>query len=288
MNFLRNLLGTAALLFVPWLCCAADFSFVQLSDPQFGMYTENRDFVQETANLEFAIANVNRLKPAFVIVSGDLINKAGDPAQTAEYLRITKKLDSSIPIHHVAGNHDVGNEPTPESLALYRRNIGPDYYTFQHGDLGGIVLDSSLIQHPEKAQAEADKQEAWLKSELAKMRSANIRHIVIFQHIPWFLATPDEPDQYFNIPAAIRARYLELLKSSGVHYAFAGHYHRNALGEGGGLQMITTGPVGKPIGPDPSGIRVVTVTADKLESQYYGLGTIPNQITPEPKPAAKP
>ena len=28
--------------------------FVQMSDPQFGMYTNNHDFAQETANFEFA------------------------------------------------------------------------------------------------------------------------------------------------------------------------------------------------------------------------------------------
>src|ERR1700719_1339467 len=91
---------------------AADFFFLQMSDPQCGMYTANGEFSQETANFEFAIANATRLRPAFVVVCGDLINKPGDPAQTAEYLRIAAKLDRSIPLYSVAGNHDVGNEPT--------------------------------------------------------------------------------------------------------------------------------------------------------------------------------
>jgi hypothetical protein len=129
--------------------------FVQLSDPQFGMYANDANFVQETANFEFVVANVNRLRPAFVVVCGDLVNKPGDAAQIAEYRRIAGKLDQSIPLYNVAGNHDVGNEPTPASLAAYRHTFGPDYYTFQSGDLFGFVLDSSLIQHPEKAPEEA-------------------------------------------------------------------------------------------------------------------------------------
>jgi hypothetical protein len=48
-------------------------TFVQMSDPQFGMFTKNASFEHETVTLEFAIANANRLKPAFVIVTGDLI-----------------------------------------------------------------------------------------------------------------------------------------------------------------------------------------------------------------------
>ena len=164
-----------------------DFFFLQMSDPQFGMYTANKDFVQETANFEFAIASANRLRPAFVVICGDLVNKEGDPAQIAEYQRIAAKLDRSIPLHNVAGNHDVGNEPTPELLAAYRKNFGPDYYTFRHGDFAGIVLDSSLIQHPDKAPAEAAKQEAWLTSELEKLKGQGPGHIAVFQHISYFL-----------------------------------------------------------------------------------------------------
>ncbi len=47
-------------------------TFIQMSDPQFGMYDKDADFVHETANFEFAVAAANRIKPAFVIVTGDL------------------------------------------------------------------------------------------------------------------------------------------------------------------------------------------------------------------------
>ena len=60
------------------LHAAPPFFFIQLTDPQLGMFTDNKDFVQETANFEFAVAAVNRLKPAFVVITGDLVNKPGD------------------------------------------------------------------------------------------------------------------------------------------------------------------------------------------------------------------
>ncbi len=91
--------------------------FIQLSHPQFGMYAANADFQQETANFEFAIATANRLKPAFVIVTGDLVNKAGEKTQADEYLRIVAKLDRSIPLYQLPGNHDIGNDPTSESIS---------------------------------------------------------------------------------------------------------------------------------------------------------------------------
>ena len=72
---------------------AEPFFFIQLSDPQFGMSAANADVQQETANFEFAIATANRLKPAFVVVTGDLVNTAGDKTQVDEYLRIAAKLE---------------------------------------------------------------------------------------------------------------------------------------------------------------------------------------------------
>lgn len=276
------------LLLTPQLSPAQEFSFAVLSDPQFGMYTDNRDFAQETANFEFAIATMNRLHPAFVVVCGDLTNKAGDSGQIAEYQRIAKRLDRSIPMYNVAGNHDVGNQPTAESLAAYRNSYGRDYYTFRQGNLEGIVLNSSLIQHPEHAAAEAAQQEAWLDKELQAAQRDGVGRVVVFQHIPWFLQTADEADQYFNIPTVIRSRYLALFEKYGVHEVFAGHYHRNAEGRSAGIHMTTTGPVGKPIGPDPSGIRIVTVNASSVESQYYGLGNLPNTLSKPLTPPLKP
>lgn len=252
--------------------------FVQLADPQFGMYTQDQSFEQETANYEFVIASINRLRPAFVIICGDLINKPGDSAQRDEYLRISAKLDPSIHLYAVAGNHDVGNEPTPESLAKYRADFGPDFYSFQEGSIYGIVLNSSLISAPDAAPAEVEAQEAWLRNELGKARQSNAEHIVVFQHHPWFIETAEEADAYFNIPTDTRRRYLSLFKDTGVRYIFAGHYHRNAYGFDGPIEMITSGPVGQPIGDGVSGLRVVHVTPEGLEHRYYTLGNIPNTL----------
>src|SRR5689334_25381101 len=101
------------------------------------MFTDNRDFVQDTANFEFAVASVNRRRPAFGVITCDLVNKPGDAAQIAEYQRIVGKIDRSIPVYNIAGKHDVQNEPTPESLTAYTRIFGPDRFTFRHRGLLG-------------------------------------------------------------------------------------------------------------------------------------------------------
>jgi 3',5'-cyclic AMP phosphodiesterase CpdA len=250
-------------------------TFIQMSDPQLGMYTANKGFEQETANFEFAVATANRLKPAFVVITGDLINDTGNPEQTAEYKRISGKLDPAIRLFSLPGNHDVGNEPTKETLARYRERFGPDYYTFRVGDIAGFVLDSNLEKGAEKLPEEAAKMEAWLGAELAKARREGVKHLIVFQHIPFFLKEAGEEDQYFNIPRPTRLRYLKLLHESGVKQVFAGHYHRNEEGRDGDLDMVTTGPVGKPLEGAKSGIRMVTVTPAGVTHKFYEFGDMP-------------
>ena len=256
---------------------AADpFFFVQASDPQFGMFSENKNFSQETANWTFAIANINRLHPAFLVVTGDLVNKGGDATQIAEYKRISGMLDPSIHLYSVPGNHDVGNDPTPESLAEYRKNIGPDYYSFHEGPVYGIVLDSSLLKAPAKVMDEAAKQEKWLAAELEKAKASGGMPVV-FLHISLFLENPDEPEQYFNQPVETRKRILDLLHRYGVRYVFAGHLHKNSYGTDGDIEMITTSAVGKPLGKDPSGFRLAEVKDGGIDQQYIPFGKLPNK-----------
>lgn len=266
---------------------AEPFFFIQLSDPQLGMFTNNADFVQDAANFEFAVAAVNRLRPEFVVITGDLVHKPGDPAQIAEYRRIAGKIDAAIPVYHIAGNHDVENVPTPESLAAYTRIFGPDRFVFRHRGVVGIALNSSVIHSPEKSPAQLAEQEQWLRAELAKAKAENPRHIVIFQHHPWFIGGAGEADQYFNIPLARRAPYLALFREFGVRYLFCGHYHRNAEARDGAMENITSGPVGKPLGGAKSGLRVAIVRDDRIEHRYYDLGDLPVRVELAPAAPAK-
>jgi len=277
--------GAAVWLAAGLLICGASrmpaaepFFFVQLADPQLGMFSDNKDFAQETANLEFAVATINRLRPAFVVVSGDLVNQAGNVAQIAEYQRITGKVDPAIPVYHVAGNHDLDSVPTPAGIAAYTNRFGDDHHTFRHAGFVGLVLNSVIIHSPQQATNQLAEQERWLRNELEQARQGGAQHIVVFAHHPWFLQTADEPDQYFNIPQVRRAPYLALFRQSGVKHLFSGHYHRNAIARDGDLEAVTTGPVGKPLGEAVSGLRIVIVRDDRLEHRYYHLGELPTRI----------
>ncbi|MCL4193174.1 MAG: metallophosphoesterase [Thermoguttaceae bacterium] len=256
--------------------------FIQLADPQFGMFANNADFRQETANFEFAIASANRLKPAFVIVTGDLINTTGDTAQADEYLRIAGKLDPSIPLYQLPGNHDIGNEPTAESIAAYVARFGPDHYSFRCGPVLGLVLNSGLFKSSKRAADQAAQQEAWLREELEKSRREDVPHVIVFQHHSWFVENVDEPDRYDNLPRQDRRRFLDLFREAGVTHIFAGHYHANATADYDSLEMVTTGAIGKPLRNDVSGMRIVIVRDTGIEHRFYHMGEIPNRIDLSP------
>jgi DNA repair exonuclease SbcCD nuclease subunit len=254
--------------------------FVQLTDPQLGMYADNADSLQEQANLRFAVASINRLKPRFVVVSGDLVNKPGDPEQIRIYREIMRGVDRGIPVYNVAGNHDLGNQPDAAALGRYRRAFGKDYYAFDAGGLRGLVLDSNLIKAPQNAPDDAAAQERWLVAELQRAQRDKVAQILVFQHIPYFVFDPQEPEEYDNLPPAARERILKLFREYGVKYVFAGHRHGNACAHAGELTMVTTGPVGKPFHGNASGFRVVRVAGGAVESRYYELGAIPHSIEP--------
>jgi 3',5'-cyclic AMP phosphodiesterase CpdA len=255
-------------------------TFIQMSDPQFGMFRKDAGFAHETANFEFAIATANRLKPAFVVITGDLTNSRENAAELAEFKRIAARLSPDIRLFNVPGNHDLGNEPTPESLAAYRERFGPDYYTFRIGDIAGFVVDSSLLKAPAQVPAEAAKMEAWLNTELKRAQAGGAKQLIVFQHIPPFMRDPNEPESYDSFPPETRARYLKLLHRYGVKHLFAGHYHATVETRDGDLEIHITGPVGMPLRGGKSGMRLVSVTPGAIFQQYYDFGVLPEAFPP--------
>jgi 3',5'-cyclic AMP phosphodiesterase CpdA len=288
---------------------AAPLTFVQMADPQFGQfahysgrapeeiarYQRHRlnlraapkiaHFREETRRFQAAVSMAGTLRPRFVIVCGDMVNTAGDPAQVAEVKRISATLPADVPLHYVAGNHDAcaDNEvPDPESLARYRADFGPDFYAFTIDSAHFVVLNACLLQHPERVQEEFDRQMSWLEGVLRDATRAGASHIVAFTHQPLFMAHAEEPDEdypwapgrppgYWTVPRARRMPVVELFRRHGVQATFCGHWHRNHEARDGDMVEVLTSAVGYPLGDDPSGIRVVRLTDRGVEHEYRSL-----------------
>lgn len=221
-----------------------------------------------------AVEVINATRPALVVIGGDLIDDANSEEQTETFLEITSTIDPEIPVRWVPGNHDIAPDsliPTPESIRAYRDVFGSDYYSFRMHDTLFVALNTTVIDHPENVPGEWEAQLGFLRDELDVARRSDTEHVVALGHHPLFLERGDEPDSYWNLPTERRRVILDLFHKAGVRFGFAGHWHRNAIGIDGGFTQVTSGPVGYPLGDDPSGYRVVEITAEEVAHEYHSL-----------------
>ena len=100
---------------------AGAFTFVQLCDTQLGF----GGYEHDVKTFKQAVHQINELKPDFVVICGDLVNKPHDRS-FADFKEIKNKL--TMPCYCAAGNHDVGNHPPAARLKRYRAIMGKDYY----------------------------------------------------------------------------------------------------------------------------------------------------------------
>lgn len=278
-----------------------NFFFIQLADPQFGLFAalsgaddafietmrkrrlliekapKTTGFANETKLYRKAINAVNRLKPEFVVVCGDMINDSDDILQFNELMSITDELNENIPIWWVPGNHDVGNNLTYQSLATYRSRFGKDNYAFNHKGSRFLVLNSNVAFDPSKVPEEWDRQLSFLESALENPVPGG-GPTVVFTHHPLFLNDRYDSDSFLIIPTERRLVLFEMLKKHAVWGMFSGHWHRNNYANDENFQVVTSAAVGYPLGDDPSGLRIVKVYSNRIEHQYYGFDDIPETV----------
>jgi serine/threonine-protein phosphatase CPPED1 len=254
------------------------FFFIQLSDPQLGLTAEKQDIskeeglAQEVAQFESAISEANRLKPDFVVVTGDLSHHNMDPAEVAEVNRIAGALDSGIPIYWTTGNRDSGFDdgvPVASMLAKYRQEFGDDYYSFDHKGTTFIAISSTVIFDPSQTQDELEAQMEFIETELKASVERGAANRVVFTHHPLFTSDPNEEDTPGALPLVRRKLLLELFHKYDVSAVFAGHLHRNNYASDGDMLMVATTAVGMQAGDDDPGYRVVKVLPNGIQHQYY-------------------
>jgi 3',5'-cyclic AMP phosphodiesterase CpdA len=250
------------------------YFFVHISDTQLGMMENNAGFSQESEIVANTISAINRLNPAFVVITGDLIHQEGNMEQIEELKRLLGQFKKSIPVYYVPGNHDVGLLAPDELLILYRENFGHDRFSISHNNTGLIGINSQLIWA--KRDTLENEQYQWLENELKKSQKNN--HRFVFAHHPLFLQTIDESDRYQNLPLEYRSKYFDLFDKYNVQYMFVGHWHRNHSVHAGNLTIIVTNGVCVSHSSDPPGFRIVKVYPDRVEHDYYSLETLPAKI----------
>ncbi len=258
------------------------FSFVILGDRTTG----NREGLKV---LQQAVAEINLLRPDFVINVGDMIQGYNQKTewiqQAKEFKKILKMLDP--PFFPVAGNHDVywqgEGRPSKEHEEDYEKVFGPLWYAFEHQNCYFIVLfsDEGNLETGEKtfnkpsAQTMSNEQFSWLRNTLKKATDAE--HVFLFLH---------HPRWYEGGYGRDWRRVHQILKEAGnVSVVFAGHSHSmRYFGKKDGIEYFTLGTTGGHI-PEKELARQARhhYFVMNVNSESYSISMVPVGQVQDPK-----
>ncbi|MDF1860380.1 MAG: metallophosphoesterase [Verrucomicrobiales bacterium] len=242
------------------------FSFVQMCDTQLGMGGYEHDVM--TFNL--AVKQINAMNPDFVVICGDLVQTANENS-VADFNEIRAKF--TLPCYCAPGNHDVGNEPTPESLKRYREKVGEDYYAVEHKGYTLVIANTQLWKAPVEGESEAH--DAWFRKTL-EAAGAKGSPVIVVVHYPLFLKTLDEKESYYNLPLEKRKEILALCEKNGVVAFLAGHTHKQITNEYKGIQLVNGETTSKNFDKRPMGFRLWNVADENgLRHQFVPLKGMP-------------
>jgi len=170
-----------------------------------------------------------------------------------------------------------------EREEAYEENMGPSYFSFDHEGDHFIILNSSLFNGEKEEGLEGamlermlwlrnqvEKQEQWLRDDLAAAGRKNYDHIFMFFHYPLGEAPPEAdpcveqgPSNYYNINQPMRKKLFDLIEEYNVAAVFMGHIHSVKHWQYKDTELYLTGG-----NYQTPGYRVVRVFADRIETKY--------------------
>ena len=224
---------------------APSFTFVHASDTHLSETSLPR--------LEKLRSMVDSIKPAFMIVTGDLIKDAlrvpEKEASTLYEMYVREIAKFSVPVWSVPGNHEIFGIERHKSLVseqnplygkkMYRRYLGPDFYSFSYGGIHFMGLNS-VDYHDLWYYGNIDSTQLdWIRRDVSFVDRST--PIITFNHIPFFsgglsmmeytdgepgssLITIDGKKQHRHVVTNAPAVF-EILKDHNYPIALAGHFH---------------------------------------------------------------
>ena len=251
---------------------ARPFFFVQITDPQLG-FKENKSIEQGVRLLTETVEAINRIHPAFVVVTGDMINNRFNEEQWSAFQDLMGRIDKDIPVWYVAGNHDL--KPREEGdVERYLARYGYDRFSFRYKGCAFIGANSCYLK--DNCYEQEREHYVWLDGELRKSRGA--RQVFVFTHCPIVKEKIDEAEDYFNFQAPYRQLYLDLFEHYHVDAVFSGHLHRTRFFERNGVQYYTTSASGLTLGDGISGLNIVTVYKDHFSAEFVPAAEARNPL----------
>lgn len=249
-------------------------SFAQISDTQFGMANvdtqgklsrgirktiyplkkipENhyiKEFQikkaeKEIENCNVCIDAINKLKPDFLFVTGDMVQHRGNEQELNIFRNAISRVVKSIKVYYVPGNHDLSGR-SQKSINSYIKEYGYDRFCFLENGIAFIGINTEIINS--KKQSLCDSHFEWVANSLNKVKSA--KQIFVFGHRPIFTHDMNEKDSYSNFNKTERSRYIDLFNKFKVSAYHCGHTHKFDIVESQHCcKQVIVGAVGIPLG----------------------------------------
>jgi hypothetical protein len=267
------------------------FSFVHASDTHV-----SADSVERTRRLRTMAA---ALKPAFVIITGDLVKDALRVAESEARgyydLFAAERQAFEPPVFTVPGNHEYFGIETRSSRVdpahplfggeMYREFFGPEYYSFTHGGVHFVGLDTVDVDADRYYGHVDARQLGWLQRDIAAIPAD--MPVVTFNHIPFYttgalvsgytesgagatLITVGGTTQ-FRHSVANAAEVLGVLGPNRRVLALGGHVHfaESIERPGDNVRFATTAATVGPSGEFPSGFTVYTVRRGEIDAGRF-------------------
>jgi predicted MPP superfamily phosphohydrolase len=158
-------------------------------------------------------ALVDSIRPGLLLITGDLVRDAlrvGEEEATGYYELFARERNAfRTPVFTVPGNHenfgierDTSHVPATHPLygrGMYHHYFGPDYYSFTHGGVHFVGLNTVDIDDQRYYGHVDSLQIAWLERDLALVPAD--MPVVTFDHIP-FVTTFEGLNGYNDRPPA--------------------------------------------------------------------------------------
>ena len=189
------------------------------------------DIHENAARLDTLLSRVDWAAVPFVIFNGDMVNDFMDPDQpfTAFVDASVARFARRIPFVYVRGNHDVRGRYARRLADYFPTLDGKAYYSFDHGGIHVIVLDSGedkVDSHEYYNGLVAfdsyrKEQTAWLAQDLRSDAARRARFRVLVSHIP-----PRGAEGYSI--EQVRTQWEATANAGKVDLWFSGHTHQFA------------------------------------------------------------
>ena len=254
------------------------------------------------AGFQWAINEVNKRKPDFVLTGGDLVmdvlNQSYGRSDSLYnlYIKLSGKFD--MPVYNTVGNHEVYGwhrdeediEQHPEfGKKMFEKRLGERYYTFNHKGWQFIILDAIYRGEGGGYTGRIDEEQVlWLAKELQELDKE--MPIAISVHIPFLTSASQisRGSMVANTPGQVISNSLEVLSlfsEYNLRLVLQGHLHfLEDIYIQNQVHFITGGAVSgkwwanEPDSKPEEGFVMVHVDGEELDWEYVDFGWTPPEV----------